>query len=216
MKGRRIYDNIRKFIRYLLSANLSEVLVVLIATLVNLPSPLKPIQLLWINLVTDGLPAIALGVEPAAIGIMSKKPRNPNEDILSKKMISSITAIGIAGTIVTLLAFILELGHASVAKAQTIAFTTLVVFEMFVAFACRSETHPIYKIGFFSNQWLLLSVILSLILQLSVLYVPYLQQMFSVEPLTNDEWVFIILISSIVFIGEELYKMRSVDSGKIK
>jgi Ca2+-transporting ATPase len=182
----------------------------------NLPLPLRPIQILWINLVTDGLPALALGIEPAALGIMSKKPRHPKERILSKDMISSIAVIGIVGTIVTLGIFILELGQSNLIKAQTMAFTTLMVFEMFVVFTCRSQSHPLHKIGFFSNPWLIISVIISLLLQIVVLQVPFLQQMFSVVPLTLNDWFTIVIFSSIVFVAEELRKFGLWKLGKVK
>lgn len=205
-EGRRIYDNIRKFVRYLLAANLSEVLIVLVATMLNLPLPLRPIQLLWINLVTDGIPALALGIEPSSVGVMSKKPRDPKEHILSSRLVSSIAVIGLAGMGVTLAAFLLELGESTVSRAQTMAFTTLVVFELFVAMSCRSDSHPLHKIGFFSNPWLLLSILMSLLLQAMVIYVPLLQEMFLVEALTLGEWGIAIVLSSIFFFVEETYK----------
>lgn len=195
-EGRGIYDNIRKFIRYLLSCNVGEVLTMLIAVLAGMPLPLVPIQILWMNLVTDGLPAMALGVDPHDSDIMTRRPRHPRESIFSHGMgwriISSGTIIGLG----TLAAFRFGLFIGDVDLARTMAFNTLVFFQLFYVFACRSESHTIFEVGLLTNPYLLGAVFTSAALQLSVDYVPFLQSVFHVVPLNGYHWAIILLIAS--------------------
>jgi len=195
-EGRGIYDNIRKFIRYLLSCNVGEVLTMLIAVLAGLPLPLVPIQILWMNLVTDGLPAMALGVDPHDSDIMTRRPRHPRESVFSHGMawriITSGTVIGLG----TLAAFRCGLSMGDVELARTMAFNTLVFFQLFYVFACRSESHTILEIGLLTNLYLVGAVCISAVLQLLVNYVPFLQAVFHVVPLNGLQWMTILLISS--------------------
>ncbi len=195
-EGRGIYDNIRKFIRYLLSCNVGEVLTMLIAVLAGMPLPLAPIQILWMNLVTDGLPAMALGVDPHDSDIMTRRPRHPRESVFSHGMawriITSGTVIGLG----TLAAFRCGLSMGDVELARTMAFNTLVFFQLFYVFACRSESHTILEIGLLTNLYLVGAVCISAVLQLLVNYVPFLQAVFHVVPLNGLQWVAVLLISS--------------------
>jgi len=195
-EGRGIYDNIRKFIRYLLSCNLGEVLTMFIATLVGLPLPLLAIQILWVNLVTDGLPAMALGVDGAEPGIMNRPPRAPGESIFARGLASKI---GIRGTMIglgTLLVFVAALFMGvNMLSARTMAFTTLVFSQLFHVFDCRSEERGIFEVGLFTNPYLVGAVLISTIMQLSVIYFPSLQAIFKTAPLVSWQWIFILCVA---------------------
>ncbi len=191
-EGRGIYDNIKKFVNYLLSSNTGEVLVLFVAMLIGfhfggkVVVPLLAIHLLWINLVTDGLPALALGVDPHGKGIMERKPRSPKENIIDENMTIMIVVIGVLIAGGTLWLFNHGLGESAI-KAQTMAFTALVVFEMVRVYMIRIT----YKVGIFSNIWLLLAMASSMLLQLMVVYTP-LNKVFKVIPLTLVDWGFIL------------------------
>ncbi|MFQ6107867.1 MAG: cation-translocating P-type ATPase [Thermoplasmata archaeon] len=210
-EGRGIYDNIRKFVAYLLSANAGEVLVMFIATLVFADPALLPflipIQILWINLVTDGLPALALGVDPIPSDIMERKPRDPEERPINREMFYLIIGVGFIMLIGTLGIFYVErrLGS-SIAEARTIAFTTLVMFQLFFVFSVRSPRLPLYRVGFLTNKKLILAVLVSLLLQLIVVYVPQLHPVFETTSLGLLHWVAILLVSSSVLLIIESYK----------
>lgn len=194
-EGRGIYDNIRKFIRYLLSCNVGEVLTMLFAVLAGLPLPLMPIQILWMNLVTDGLPAMALGIDPYDRDIMTRQPRHPGESVFSNglawRIISSGTAIGLG----TLLLFWVGFKLGDVVLARTMAFNTLVFFQLFYVFTCRSEYHTIFEVGFLTNPHLVGVVLISAFLQLAVCYVPFLQAVFDTVPLNWLHWALILVVS---------------------
>ena len=202
-EGRGIYDNIKKFINYLLSSNLAEVLVVFIAMLIGFKLndqvviPLLAVHLLWINLVTDGLPALALGIDPVMPGIMDRKPRDPNTSIISKNLGWNIAIIGVLLAITVLFLFRLNLDTA--ANAQTVAFTSLVVFEVVRLQMIRSQ----YKLGIFSNMYLIWAVLLSIGLQVLILYTP-LNSYFGVVPLALTEWIEIIIAGLILFVAGNL------------
>ncbi len=202
-EGRGIYDNIRKFVNYLLSCNLGEVLLIFFAILIwwNEPEiiiPLVPIQLLWLNIVTDGLPALALGLDPAEKGIMKRKPRKAEEQILNKKMFYSIAFIGVLIAIGSLALFAFHLPDLRL--AQTVAFTSLVVFEIFRLQTIRTE----FNIGIFSNKWLIGAVITSILLQLAVIYTP-LNVFFKTVPLGINEWILIIAVSILLFLTAMIF-----------
>jgi Ca2+-transporting ATPase len=205
--GRTTYDNIKKFIQYLLSSNLGEVLVILLALLVfSDPSnpagillPVTAIQLLWINLLTDGLPALALGVDPPSPGIMERPPRDPNENILNREMMSDIIIVGIIITAGTLFIFSINLPSGLV-MAQTAAFTTLVMFEMVRVQSVRMK----YRLGIFSNKKLLLAMGVSILLQLMVIYIPPLQSAMGTVALGPADWAEIISVSLLVLVVMEI------------
>jgi Ca2+-transporting ATPase len=201
-EGRGIYDNIKKFVNYLLSCNLGEVLVLFVAMLIGFTDangvailPLVAIQILWINLVTDGFPALALGVDPIAAKIMEKKPRDPHENVINANMIANIIVTGVLICIFTLLLFRYGL-QTSVATAQTMAFTSLVVFEVARVYIIRSQ----YNIGPFSNPWLILALCVSLGLQVAVIYTPFLNPIFRTTPIGLVAWMWIVGAMVLLFI----------------
>jgi len=196
-EGRGIYDNIRKFIRYLLSCNVGEVLVMFLAALGGLPLPLLPIQILWVNLVTDGLPAMALGVDNKDPDVMSRKPRSPKESVFSQGLGTKIMLRGIQIAVGTLVVFVLGLviSGNDLALARTMAFTTLVFSQLFHVFECKSERHTVFQVGIFSNMYLVGAVLVSTTMQLTVIYLPFFQTVFKTVPLTGLEWSIILLVA---------------------
>ena len=211
-EGRGIYENIRKFVAYLLSANAGEVLIMLLATLfIANPDFLPfftPVQLLWINLVTDGLPALALGVDPYPTDIMSRTPRNPREGVLSKDIAFLIVVVAVILTVGTLGIFAWEqLDGSDPIRTQTVAFTTIVFFELFLVFAIRSPRQTLWEVGFFTNKKLVYAVVLSMALQVSVIYAPFFQTAFHTQALTLFDWVRTIAISLSAFLAVELLKV---------
>lgn len=192
-EGRGIYDNIRKFIRYLLSCNVGEVVVMFMAVLGGLPLPLLPIQILWMNLVTDGLPAMALGVDPIDRNIMRRHPREPQESIFSHGLGWRILSSGAVIAILTLVVFGLAFanGH-NLDLARTMAFNTLVFLQLFYVFSCRSEHVTIWELGLFTNPHLIGAVLISVFLQMAVNYIPFLQPIFHTVPLNLQQWAIVI------------------------
>jgi Ca2+-transporting ATPase len=193
-QGRVIYSNIRKFVFYLLSCNVAEIAVIFLATMAGLPSPLTPIQLLWLNLITDGAPALALGTEAGDPDIMEQKPRPPSEPIINRLMRIGIAVQTVFITAVTLAAYVLGLrlypapdGEINF-MAATMAFVTLSASELLRAFTTRSERYALMKIGPFTNRNMNLAVLSSLILLMLVVYVPLLQPIFNTVPLGVDQW----------------------------
>lgn len=197
-EGRNIYENIRKFIRYLLASNVGEILVMLFAMLLALPLPLVPIQILWVNLVTDGLPAMALGLDQPEGDLMKRKPRHPKEGVFARglgwKVISRGFLIGIA----TLAAFMIVYyrNPDDLAYAQTIAFATLVMAQLIHVFDCRSEK-SIFERNPFENLYLIGAVISSVLLLLVVIYYPPLQPIFHTIPILLRDWLLILGLSAI-------------------
>ena len=194
-EGRAIYDNIRKFIRYLLSCNVGEVLTMFLAVLMGMPLPLLPIQILWMNLVTDGLPAMALGVDPAERDIMYRRPRDPQESVFSHGLGWRIASTGTLFALGTLLAFAIGLMMGQVDLARTMAFNTLVFYQLTFVFSCRSERHSILEIGLFGNPQLVLAVAISTALQLAVNYIHFLQPIFKTVPMELKHWVVVLTIA---------------------
>jgi Ca2+-transporting ATPase len=208
-EGRGIYDNIRKFINYLLSCNTGEVLVMFVPSLLGMPVPLLPIHILWVNLITDGLPALALGVEPIERGIMQRQPRPKNEPVITKRGSFMILSQGAFITICTLAAFYLSLFwlKEDLGRARTLAFTTLTFSELLRSFAARSLAKPLFKIGVFTNMKLIYAVGSSFLLQMAVLYIPFLRVVFKVDPLRGADWLLIVLAASFPFCATELTKV---------
>ncbi len=197
-EGRNIYENIRKFIRYLLASNVGEILVMLFAMMLALPLPMVPIQILWVNLVTDGLPAMALGLDKAEGDVMRRNPRHPKEGVFARGLAWKIVSRGFLIGIVTLLAFIIAFNqHPNELKyAQTVAFATLVLAQLIHVFDCRSE-HSIFHRNPFGNIYLVGAVIISVLLMLVVIYYPPLQPIFSTMPIQARDWLLIAGLSSI-------------------
>jgi P-type Ca2+ transporter type 2C len=209
-EGRRVYTNIKSFVKYLLSANTAEVFVVGAAIVLGplgFPIPLVAAQILWINLVTDGLPALALGSEKADTDLMQDTPRPKNEQI-TDGLVKYILAAGVVGAIVTLAAFFIGLPE-SVEKARALAFTTLVVFELVWVFNCRSERKDVFSLPPWTNKPLVIAVISSFLLMLAVIYIPLFQPWFHTMPLTLGEWGLIgILSSSALFIPTVIHAIK--------
>ncbi len=203
-EGRGIYDNIKKVIAFLLSGNIAEVFIIFIAILLGMPMPLAAIQILWINLVTDGLPALALSVDPVDKKIMSRKPR-PRDESIWQGIWKWIVGYGFTATACVLVLFSFGLNE-SIIKAQTMAFTSLIVFEKFQSFSWRSLDRPILK-EIFRNKWLVYATLLTLSLQMVILYTP-LNQIFKVMPLNAFEWAIIIGLGLIVFLAREALRWK--------
>ena len=194
-EGRKIYQNIQKFVRYLLSCNLGEIITIFIAILIGLPRPLLPIQILWVNLVTDGFPALALGLDPGEMDLMERSPRDPDEGIFSGKMGFNIFSQGIFIGIVTLIAFYYGYSQYSLEVGETMAFGTLSFTQLWQSLNSRSDHFSLLKLGFFSNKYLVLAILISGILQLTVMLIPYFQNVFKIVPLNLFQWLIIIFIS---------------------
>ncbi|MDP3790302.1 MAG: calcium-transporting P-type ATPase, PMR1-type, partial [Candidatus Omnitrophota bacterium] len=197
-EGRGIYDNIQKFVHYLLSCNTGEILVMFISSLIGLPIPLLPIHILWVNLVTDGLPALALGVDPVAKNVMDIPPRNTNEPVVNKNRAFLMLMQGAFIAVCCLGAFILVLfvEKESIARARTAAFIVLSCSQLFHSFNCRSMTVSIFKLGFFSNSKLVIATSVSFLLQMAAVYLPFAQKIFKTEALGVVDWALVLLISS--------------------
>ncbi|RFA37656.1 calcium-translocating P-type ATPase, SERCA-type [Virgibacillus dokdonensis] len=197
-EGRTIYENIRKFIRYLLASNVGEILVMLFAMLLSLPLPLVPVQILWVNLVTDGLPAMALGMDKAEGDVMKKHPRSIDEGVFARGLGYKIISRGIVIGAVTLIGFIIAYQNdpTHLTYAQTIAFTTLVMAQLIHVFDCRSE-RSIFARNPFENMYLVLAVLSSLVLLLVVIYWTPLQPIFHTVSLNLRDWALILALSAL-------------------
>jgi len=202
-EGRRIYDNIRKFVRYTLSSNTAELLVMITAPLFGLPIPLIPIQILWINIATDGLPGIALAREPAEADVMQRKPRPLNENVLTPELVTRILVAGIFMGAVGLLSLRLFVGQQDVWR--TIVFTVLVFSQLFYSLAVKSERTSFFTDPF-SNPYLLGSVLLTMLLHLAIVYVPVLNKVFNTAPLTAGQLLYAFAASTLTFALVEVEK----------
>lgn len=208
-EGREIYDNIRKYLTYLLRCNIMEILIMCVAVMVNLPLPLTTIQLLWVNLTTDGLPALALGVDPGDPDIMEKKPRDPNESIFSRDVKLYLTAVPILMSILLLASFVYHqpwLNAEAEVKARTLLFNGMVFMELANALNARSLKHTIFEVGVFRNKFLWLAMLSSAALQLVVLYVPQLHAVFDITYPDMFNWVVTIGFTAFVFFAVEIGK----------
>lgn len=200
-EGRGIYLNIRKFIRYLLSCNLGEVLTMFLSFMFYLPTPLLPIQILFINLATDGLPAIALGVDPPYKDVMLGSPRDKAESIFAKGLKEKIIIRGVLIGLCTILSFMVgRYFGMDLITCRTLALCTLVMSQLLHVFECRSEKHSIFKINVFSNLYLLLAVGVSISMLFAILYIPFLQGIFHTIALSFEEWLIVVFFSGIIFL----------------
>jgi Ca2+-transporting ATPase len=214
-EGRRLFDNIRKFIRYTMTSNSGEIWTLFLAPLVGLPVPLLPVHILWINLVTDGLPGLALASEPEETGIMRRPPRHPKESLFARGLGAQILWVGLlmGGVCLIIQAWALHTGHA---HWQTMVFTVLCLSQMGNVMAVRSESRSLFELGLFSNKPLLGAFALTLGLQLATIYVPVLNPVFKTEPLTAAELAIALVASSVVFLAVELEKNIRYGSGVIR
>ena len=208
-EGRRIYDNIRKFIRYQLSTNVGAIVLIFSATLAMLSAiPLYPVQILWVNILMDGPPAVALGLSPGSPLLMKRPPRRPNERILNREIMAVVAFNGIIMGALSFLLFRWDLSNGSaVVHAQTLTFTAFVVFQMFSVFNCISMYRSAARSSVSSNPILVVAVAVSLALQLAVVYVPILNGLFHTVPLGIEDWVAILGCGVLVLLVEEARKM---------
>lgn len=205
-EGRVIYDNIRKFIRYLLSCNLGEVLTMFLASLFTLPNPLSPIQILFVNLATDGLPAIALGVDPPDKDIMRQSPRQRKESIFARGLTEKILVRGCLIGICTLLSFMVGRFYGmNLETCRTLTLATLVMSQLIHVFECRSERHSIFEIKLFTNLYLVGAVLISISMLCSILYIPFLQTVFHTVPLAFNQWLIVMFFSGIIALINSVY-----------
>jgi Ca2+-transporting ATPase len=205
-EGRVIYDNIRKFIRYLLSCNLGEVLTMFLASLFYLDTPLLPIQILLVNLATDGLPAIALGVDPPDSDIMSGKPRPKNESIFARGLSEKIFVRGTLIGVCTVFAFMAGKYYGfDITTCRTLALCTLIMSQLIHVFECRSERHSILEIKLFTNPYLVGAVATSITMLLCVIYIPAMQAVFHTSALQIGQWGIVIFFSGIIALINSLY-----------
>jgi Ca2+-transporting ATPase len=234
-EGRGIYENIKKAVHFLLSSNIGEILTIFVAILMGLPTPLVAVQLLWVNLVTDSLPAIALGVEPAAKDIMLKKPISPKKGMFADGLAIQIVLEGIMIGSLSLLAFVIgfhfydtpafyrsllpESGGAVTPVTyipwvgRSMAFAVLSLSQLFHSFNMRSE-HSLAKIGVFTNRKLVYSFLICALLQIVVLTIPALANIFQVVPLSARQWAITLLLSMVPILVVELQKKASELTGK--
>ncbi len=196
-EGRGIFDNIRRVVHFLLSCNIGEVLVLFIASVAGMPLPLLPIQILWTNLVTDGLPALGLAMERVDPGVMERPPRKKSAGIVTRSLAWVMALQGAIIALCTLSAYSLELYYlnADAVKARTVAFTVLVFCQKFHVYNCRSERRSAFSSGFFSNMMLNFSVVTILSSQILLLYVPALQAIFKITALDSIDWIIVFSAS---------------------
>jgi Ca2+-transporting ATPase len=214
-EGRVIYDNIRKFIKYLLSSNSGELWVMLIAPFLGLPLPLLPLQILWINLVTDGLPALALSVEPPERHAMQRPPVSPKESILGRGLLSQVIWGGLVLGL-TPLAMGFYYHHIGHEGWRTMVFTTLTLSQLALVLSIRSERDSFFTIGPLTNVTLLFIVAFTFLLQMMVTYVPFWQRLLKTYPLTGEEIAVSLALATVPFWAEEIRKWfvrRGASSG---
>jgi len=208
-EGRVIYSNIRKFVYYLVSCNLGEILTIFLATLFGWELPLTAIQLLWLNLLTDGAPALALGLEKGEPDIMEQPPRPPDEPVINQPMRRGIAVQTVAITAATLGAFLLgqRWFPSNLAAAQTMAFVTLSTSELLRAYTARSERYPLFQLGLWTNKYMQMSVAASLVLLLAVVYIPFLDPIFNTIPLGLREWLAMVPLILLPAAAAEVTKL---------
>jgi Ca2+-transporting ATPase len=204
-EGRRIYDNIRKVVKYIMTGNAAEIWTIFLAPFLGLPIPLLPIHILWINLVTDGLPALAMAAEPAEADIMARPPRSPREGLFAGRMWQHMLWVGllIAGVSILAQAYAIRIGSA---HWQTMVFTVLTLSQMAQVLAIRSERASLFRQGLLSNAPLLAAVVITFVLQLAIIYAPPLNAFFHTAPLSAGELALCLALSATVFVAIEVEK----------
>lgn len=216
-EGRAVFNNIKKFLMYLLSCNIGEILLMAVAILfgplIGIPYgvlPLIAIQILWVNLATDGLPALALSVDPPDPDLMSRRPRRRGESIFSRPVIGFLAGAGTWTALVSLLVFLWALSSGrSLIESQCMCFVTLILIQFFNAVNCRSEKHSIFRIGLLSNKWLLLAIAVSLSMTVMLVYVPFLQEVFHTYALSAVDWGIAVVSASSILVVVEIGKLIS-------
>jgi Ca2+-transporting ATPase len=208
-EGRIIYSNIRKFVYYLISCNIGEILIIFISMLAGMPMPLKPVQLLMLNLVTDGAPALALGLEEGDPDIMKRPPRPTREPVINWEMRvgTVVQAVVMTGAVLLCYSWALQLYPQQVERAQTIAFVTLCLSELFRAFTARSEHHGLFSIGVFTNRWMIWAVLGSASLVLMAIYIPLLRPFIDTTFLSLSDWILMIPFMLMASVAAEITKV---------
>jgi Ca2+-transporting ATPase len=205
-EGRRIFDNIRKFIKYVMTGNAAEIWTISLAPLLGLPIPLLPIHILWINLVTDGLPGLALTAEPGEAGIMERPPRHPQEGTFARGLGVFVIWVGLLMGAACLATQAWSIAN-GVAHGQTMVFTVLCLSQMALVLAIRSERESLFRQGLFSNRPLAGAFLLTLALQMATIYIPALNPIFKTQPLTLAELGLALAMSAVVFVAVEIEKL---------
>ena len=217
-EGRGIFDNMKKFISFLISCNIAEILLIFVGILIDLPLPLIAIQILWINLMTDGFPALALSSEPYEPDIMLRQPRDPKENIINSRLFTSVIIRAIVITIISLSLYyfalelyaptwrILPKNSSELYLPRTFVFSTLLICELLNAYNTRSERRSFFKVNIWSNKYLLIAVLTSLILNFILIYTPPLASLFQLAPLLPIDWLVIIPLAFLTVVSEEIIK----------
>lgn len=206
-EGRVIFGNIRRSVFFLLSTSMGELMTWALVILVGLPLPVMAVQILWINLVTDGACVTPLGVEPKHSDVMDKHPQNPKSGIIYTGMLYRMMFFAAIMAIGTVILFSQQLKSLSLEQAQTMAFCSIVASQWFNALNARSSHLSVFKVGLFSNRWLLIGLLIAVVLQIMVIYIPALQTLFHTVPLEACQWGIAVGIASTVFIAEEIRKL---------
>jgi Ca2+-transporting ATPase len=211
-QGRIIYANIVRFIHYLFSCNLSEILIVFLAILFGWPLPLAALQVLWLNMITDVFPAMALALEPSSPDAMKRPPRDPDEPLMHRRFVGLIAWQGVLLAAVTLSAFRLGLGWYGdegdgLRRAVTLSFMTLALAQVFHAFNARSQRRSAFDARLFTNGWLWAAVLACVLLQLAAVYWPFLQAVLHTAPLTATDWGVVLALSLAPVAAVELIKL---------
>jgi Ca2+-transporting ATPase len=205
-EGRLVYANIRRFVKYILGSNVGELITIASAPLLGLVGvPMTPLQILWMNLVTDGVPALALALEPGEAGLMEKDPAEPGESIFARGIGRYILRIGVVFAVIVIALMLYAVDH-SREHWKTMVFTTLCLAQMGHALSARSDL-PLLRVNPFSNPWLLWAVVLTTGLQLLLLYVPVLAKFFGTQPLSGQELLVCVAFSMLLFLYLELEKI---------
>jgi len=205
-EGRGIFANIRRVVLYLLATNTGEILVYLSTILVGLPIPLIPVQILWINLVTDGFATLPLSLEPKEAGILREPPRNPRAPIVTRFMMYRIVFVALFMLVGTLGLYYWNLNVGTLERARTFAFVVMAFFQLFNVLNVRSDTHSLFRIGLLSNPYVLVGVTASVLAQIAAVHTEFFQKIFRTVPLSLSDWALIVLVSSSVFVAEEIRK----------
>jgi P-type Ca2+ transporter type 2C len=205
-EGRVVFSNLRKATFFLLSTGAGVIFLILLVLGIGLPLPFRPAQILWLNLVTNGLQDVALAFEPKEEGILNRPPRSPKEPILTRLMAARLTYVGLIMMGGTLFTFLWQYQQASLDQARTVALTTMVMFQLFHVFNARSEEASVFRVPVLSNRFLFFSVIASTLAHLTLIYVPAMQSIFRTTPLNATHWVVMIAVASSILLGEELEK----------
>jgi Ca2+-transporting ATPase len=210
-EGRTVFANVRKVVKFLIATNVGEMLTILTSLLIvpNGVMILTPVQILWVNLVTDGILDITLAMEPGEAGVMDDPPRNRNAKIINGEILRGVVLVALFMAAGTLIPFLANLNGRGIAYAQTMAFTTLAMFQVFNSLNCRSRTRSIFQMPLLSNPWLLGAIVVSVLLQIAANRLPFLQQVFGTEALRLTDWLMIVGIASTVLVADEIRKVFS-------